>query len=106
VGIEFREDDARVAELLAPLHHDMTATRVRAERAVVRRLDGGCDLPIAAYAEWERDTIWLRARVGAADGAQLLVAEARGVDPEQLGLGVADMLLSQGAKDLIRAVRG
>jgi len=106
VGIEFREDDARVAELLAPLHHDMTATRVRAERAVVRRLDGGCDVPIAAYAEWERDTIWLRARVGAADGAQLLVAEARGVDPEQLGLGVADMLLSQGAKDLIRAVRG
>ena len=80
--------------------------RVQAERAVVRRLDGGCDVPIAAFAEWEQDTLWLRARVGATDGTQLLMAEARGDDPEQLGLGVADMLLSQGAKDLISAVRG
>lgn len=106
VGIEFREDDDRVRDLLAPLHHELTATRVWAERAVVRRLDGGCDVPIAAYAEWEQDTLWLRARVGAPAGAQLLVAEARGVDPEQLGLGVADILLSQGAQDLIRAARG
>ncbi len=106
VGIEFREDDDRVSALLAPLHHDLTAMRVQAERAVVRRLDGGCDVPIAAFAEWEQDTLWLRARVGATDGTQLLMAEARGVDPEQLGLGVADMLLSQGAKDLISAVRG
>jgi len=106
VGIEFREDDDRVRDLLAPLHHELTATRVWAERAVVRRLDGGCDVPIAAYAEWEQDTLWLRARVGAPEGARLLLAEARGVDPEQLGLGVADMLLSQGAQDLIRAARG
>ena len=106
VGIEFREDDERVRDLLAPLHHELTATRVWAERAVVRRLDGGCDVPIAAYAEWEQDTLWLRARVGAPEGARLLLAEARGVDPEQLGLGVADMLLSQGAQDLIRAARG
>ena len=106
VGIEFREDDERVRDLLAPLHHELTATRVWAERAVVRQLDGGCDVPIAAYAEWEQDTLWLRARVGAPEGARLLLAEARGVDPEQLGLGVADMLLSQGAQDLIRAARG
>ena len=106
VGIEFREDDQRVRDLLAPLHHELTATRVWAERAVVRQLDGGCDVPIAAYAEWEQDTLWLRARVGAPEGARLLLAEARGVDPEQLGLGVADMLLSQGAQDLIRAARG
>jgi hydroxymethylbilane synthase len=106
VGIEFRDNDDRIKDLLAPLHHDMTAMRVHAERAVVRRLDGGCDVPIAAYAEWEQDTLWLRARVGSTDGAQLLVAEARGDDPEQLGLGVAQLLLSQGAKDLIQAVRG
>ena len=106
VGIEFRDNDDRIKDLLAPLHHDMTAMRVHAERAVVRRLDGGCDVPIAAYAEWEQDTLWLRARVGSTDGAQLLVAEARGDDPEQLGLGVAELLLSQGAKDLIQAVRG
>ena len=106
VGIEFRETDDRIRELLAPLHHDATATRVVAERAVVRRLDGGCDVPIAAFAEWEGDSLWLRARVGAADGSQLLEAEARGSDAEQLGAGVAEMLLSQGAEGLIRAARG
>ena len=106
VGIEFRETDDRVRELLAPLHHDSTATRVLAERAVVRRLDGGCDVPIAAFAEWEGDTLWMRARVGATDGSTLLEAEARGGDPEELGAGVADMLLSQGAGALVRAARG
>ena len=106
VGIEFRETDDRIRELLASLHHDATATRVVAERAVVRRLDGGCDVPIAAFAEWEGDSLWLRARVGAADGTQLLEAEARGSDAEQLGAGVAEMLLSQGAEGLIRAARG
>ena len=106
VGIEFREADDRVRELLAPLHHYSTATRVLAERAVVRRLDGGCDVPIAAFAEWEGTMLWLRARVGATDGSTLLEAEARGADPEELGAGVADMLLSQGADALVRAARG
>ena len=106
VGIEFREADERVRELLATLHHDSTATRVLAERAVVRRLDGGCDVPIAAFAKWEGDMLWLRARVGATDGSTLLEAEARGADPEELGAGVADMLLSQGADALVRAARG
>ncbi len=105
VGIEFRDGDDRVRELLAPLHHEDTATRVLAERAVVRRLDGGCDVPIAAYAELEGQTLWLRARVGAADGGTLLEAEARGSDPEELGQGVADMLLAQGAEALVRAAR-
>ena len=106
VGIEFREQDDGVRQLLAPLHHQETATRVLAERAVVRRLDGGCDVPIAAFAEREGDGLWLRARVGSADGGGLLVAEAKGGDPELLGEGVADMLLSQGAEELIRSARG
>ena len=106
VGIEFRETDQRVRELLAPLHHQDTATRVLAERAVVRRLDGGCDVPIAAFAEFDGDGLWLRARVGATDGTRLIEAEARGADPDQLGQSVAEMLLSQGAEALIRAARG
>ena len=48
----------------------------------------------------------MRARVGATDGTTLLEAEARGSDPEQLGLDVAESLLSQGAEDLIHAARG
>ena len=106
VGIEFRETDQRIRDLLAPLHHEDTATRVLAERVVVRRLDGGCDVPIAAFAEFEGDGLRLRARVGTTDGTSLLEAEARGADPEQLGHSVAEMLLSQGAGNLIRAARG
>ena len=71
-----------------------------AERAVVRRLDGGCDVPIAAFAQFDGDGLWLRARVGATDGTSLLEAEARGADPEQLGEALRNAV-SQGA-DLLR----
>ena len=105
VGIEYRSNDTRTAELLAPLQHDLTAVCVRAERACVRTLDGGCDVPIASYAVTEADGIWLRARVGSPDGHSLLFAEGRGSDPEVLGADVARQLLAQGADDILAAVR-
>jgi hydroxymethylbilane synthase len=106
VGIEYRSDDARTAELLAPLNHESTARCVIAERAVVRRLDGGCDVPIASFAVEKDGGLWLRARVGATDGSSLLLAEATGADPEGLGELVAEQLLTAGAEDILRAVRG
>jgi len=105
VGIEYRSNDTRTAELLAPLQHDLTAVCVRAERACVRTLDGGCDVPIASYAVTEADGMWLRARVGSPDGHSLLFAEGRGSDPEVLGADVARQLLAQGADDILAAVR-
>jgi hydroxymethylbilane synthase len=106
VGIEYRNDDTRVAALLAPLAHDATAQCVIAERACVRRLDGGCDVPIASYAELRDGQIWLRARVGSVDGQQLLLTESSGKDPEALGIEVAEQLLTLGADALLREVRG
>ena len=105
VGIEYREADTRVAELLSPLAHSETARRVIAERAVVRKLDGGCDVPIASYAVSEGENLWLRARVGSPDGRTVIAVEARGPDPEALGLEVADALLAQGAADVLKAAR-
>ena len=105
VGIEYREADTRVAELLSPLAHSETARRVIAERAVVRKLDGGCDVPIASYAVSEGENLWLRARVGSPDGRTVIAVEARGSDPEVLGLEVADALLAQGAADVLKAAR-
>lgn len=105
VGVEYRDDDTRVAELLAPLNHDRTALCVRAERACVKRLDGGCDVPIASYAELDGDEIWLRARVGASDGGELLLTEHRGADPEAIGIAAAEALLAQGADALLAAAR-
>ena len=58
VGIEYRETDSRVAQLLAPLAHEETSRRVIAERTLVRRLDGGCDVPIASFAVAEGDSLW------------------------------------------------
>jgi hydroxymethylbilane synthase len=106
VGIEYRDDDVRVAQLLAPLAHDATAQCVIAERACVRRLDGGCDVPIASYAELRDGQIWLRARVGSVDGQQLLMTELSGQDPEALGIEAAEQLLALGADALLREVRG
>jgi len=105
VGIEYRETDSRVAELLAPLAHEETSRRVIAERTVVRRLDGGCDVPIARFAVAEGDSLWLRARVGSPDGKTVIVSEARGSEPEALGLEVADALIAKGAADILKAAR-
>lgn len=106
VGIECRQDDARVLALLAPLHHPDTATRVAAERAMNRRLQGGCQVPIAGHALLKGDELWLRGLVGTPDGTCLLVAEqaAPRAQAEELGRQVADELIAQGAHAILQAL--
>jgi hydroxymethylbilane synthase len=106
VSIECREDDARTLTLLAPLHHPDTADCIRAERAMNRRLQGGCQVPIAGHALLEGDDLRLRGLVGTPDGSRVLIAEHRaGRDrAEALGTQVAEDLLAQGAGDILRAL--
>ena len=106
VGIECRQDDARVLALLAPLHHPDTAARVAAERAMNRRLQGGCQVPIAGHALLKGDELWLRGLVGTPDGTCLLVAEqaAPRAQAEELGRQVADELIAQGAHAILQAL--
>ncbi|NND67005.1 MAG: hydroxymethylbilane synthase [Halioglobus sp.] len=109
VGIELRADDTATRGLLAPLHHGATACRVAAERAMNRRLEGGCQVPIASYAELQQDdALWLRGLVGRPDGGEILRAEATGpaANAEQLGVQVAEELLEQGAGAILAAVYG
>jgi hydroxymethylbilane synthase len=108
VGIEIRSDDTRMQTLLAPLHHEPTALCVRAERALNARLEGGCQVPIAAYAELDGDTLWLRGLVGAPDGSAVLRSERRGPAsaPEALGVAAAEELLAQGAGRILEQVYG
>ncbi|ENC7032649.1 hydroxymethylbilane synthase [Vibrio cholerae] len=103
VGIECRVDDQRVRVLLAPLNHADTADRVRCERAMNLTLQGGCQVPIGSYALLEGDHIWLRALVGEPDGSQIVRGEIRGprTQAEQLGITLAEQLLSQGAKEIL-----
>jgi hydroxymethylbilane synthase len=107
VGIELRVGDETIAELIKPLHHLQTARRVTAERALNTRLQGGCEVPIACFAEYqENGDLWLRGLVGRADGSEILRAEATATAEaaEQLGIEVAEDLLQQGAAELLAAV--
>lgn len=108
VGVECRVADAEVQALLAPLHHLETATRVTAERAMNKHLNGGCQVPIACYAVIEGEQVWLRGLVGNPDGSALLHAQARAPrsDVVALGVNVAEALLAQGAADILKAVYG
>lgn len=106
VGVECRTNDARTRALLAPLHHKDTADRVLAERALNRRLEGGCQVPIACYAELQDDNLYLRGLVGDPSGKTVLRAELTGprAKAEQLGVQVAEMLLDQGAGAILAKV--
>lgn len=110
LGIECRLHDPELISLLAPLDDPATATRVRAERAMNTRLEGGCQVPIGGHALFENDgqTLWLRALVGTPDGSRVLRAEGRGSihEPEALGIRVAEELLDQGAGEILAEVYG
>lgn len=129
LAIECRKDDAEVLSLLAPLNDDCARIRLIAERAFNRHLQGGCQVPIAAFAVLQRsntkhvnsninddsgDTLWLRGRVGEEDGSRLLMADKRVVltgtqtekeqQANQLGIEVADRLLTKGAGAILTAI--
>jgi len=108
VGIEVRSSDTQVIKLLQSLHHAPTALRVTAERAMNRRLKGGCEVPIACFAQlFDGDQqLLLRGLVGRPDGSLILRAQATAPasDAEQLGISVAEDLLSQGAAAILAEV--
>jgi hydroxymethylbilane synthase len=110
VGIEFRSGDSDILSLLQVLHHEPTAQRVMAERSLNERLQGGCQVPIACYAQFDEsgENLWLRGLVGKPDGSVLLRADATAPaqDGLQLGITVAENLLSQGAAEILAEVYG
>lgn len=104
LGIECRLADARTRALVAPLAHPETEACVGAERAFNRRLQGGCQVPVAAYAQRVgADGLWLRGLVSSGDGSRVLRGERRGplTAGEALGTGLADELLARGAGELL-----
>jgi hydroxymethylbilane synthase len=110
VGIELRNNDASTLDLLQAVHHEPTAERVAAERAMNRRLQGGCQVPIACFAEHREqgERLWLRGLVGRPDGSQILRAEGEACCDQAVTLGeqVAEQLLSQGAGEILAEVYG
>lgn len=106
VGIETRTDDDATSALMDRLHHQETSYRVMAERALSARLDGGCQVPIAAFSQLEDETLWLRGMVASPDGKEVIAADASATISEAVDLGVqvAEMLLERGAQDILKSL--
>jgi len=106
MGIETRSRDARVHELIAPLNHPETAACVVAERAFLKRLEGGCQVPIAAHGRIEQGRLKLEGLVASVDGARLIRDRMDGSpeENEALGTRLAERLLSAGAGEILKEI--
>jgi len=107
VGIEYRLDDTETRALIDSLHHKDTAVCVEAERAVVTRLEGGCQVPIGCFAEIiGENQIKLRGLVADPNGEAIFRHEVEGSfdDNKNLGVALAEQLLAQGADKILQAL--
>jgi len=108
VGIECRVNDEATKALIAPMMHPLTWQQVSAERAMNRRLEGGCQVPIACYAIHQEGQLWLRGLVGSPDGLKMLSDQISGHpdEAESMGEALAERLLKAGAGEILAAVYG
>jgi hydroxymethylbilane synthase len=111
LAVEIREDDTNVASVVTPLNHVPTTQAVLAERAVLRTLEGGCQVPIGTYGRIEvkgdREMLLLDAIVGSLDGRTIVRGKIHGSvdEPELLGESLARTLLRSGADAILREIR-
>jgi hydroxymethylbilane synthase len=106
LSIECRGDDEELLQLLEKFTSAETRDTVRAERAFLHKMEGGCQVPIAGFAQIdEQNNIVLTALVGSPDGKTIIKEQVKGKNPEEVGMIAAEKLISQGAKDLIDKVK-
>jgi hydroxymethylbilane synthase len=108
LGIEGRQDDLFIHSLLSGLDHAPSKTAILAERALLRRLEGGCQVPIAAHATVVGTGVKLEGLVASVDGKDLIRDTAEGTieDPESIGIQLAERLLARGADRILHAIYG
>jgi hydroxymethylbilane synthase len=106
IGIECREDDARINDLIAVLDDPDTHTCVAAERALNQRLEGGCQVPIAGFAVLDGKQLHLSGLVGRTDGSEILRSAIFGPPHEaaEMGKALAEELLARGADEILEAL--
>ncbi len=108
LALEARADDPATLARLAPLDDAPTRHRVEAERGLLRRLEGGCQVPIAAHATVADGRVQLRALVASLDGTRVIRGErsAPVADARAMGESLAEDLLSRGAAEILRELEG
>jgi len=106
LGIETRRADDRAQEAVAFLHDPITACEAGAERAFLKQIGGGCQLPIAAFAKRKGDALAVEGLVGSPDGRVMIGHKATGPweEAEALGRGLADNILARGGRELLEEV--
>jgi len=104
LAIETRDDGGAAYELVRKLDHPDTRIAVTAERAMLEKLGGGCQVPIGGYAFIEKGVIQMRAIVASPDGKRVVRAELSGVDPMRTGASLGRNLLEKGAEEILRAI--
>jgi hydroxymethylbilane synthase len=106
LGIEINEENKFAEEILAAINHTETEQSVLAERALLKELEGGCQVPIGAYAEVKSNGLFLDALVGSIDGSVTYRQKLRGSknEPVKLGKKLARNLLRAGAKEILTEV--
>lgn len=105
IAIEISSDRQEIQELIKPLNHEETSLAVRAERALMRKLEGGCQVPIGALGIVQEGKVQLKGMVASLDGKQLLRAFTEGQNPEEIGNQAAELLIAQGAKAILDQIR-
>ncbi|QCJ43646.1 hydroxymethylbilane synthase [Bacillus sp. S3] len=107
LSIECREDDKELLELFEKFTCKKTERAVRAERAFLQKMEGGCQVPIAGFARIDDETndVMLNVLVASPEGHDVFKEELRGQNPEELGIQAAELLTEKGAKDLIDRVK-
>ncbi|MBC1958492.1 hydroxymethylbilane synthase [Listeria welshimeri] len=105
LAIECRESDQLIRDMLATIHHEETGICVEAERVFLKKLNGGCEIPIAGFATKIGKQIHFKGLVGNADGSKILESKEIGENPGQIGNKVAEVLLSEGAETIIEELR-
>ncbi len=106
LGIEINADNKMLIDILGSIHDKATYEAVLSERALLRTLEGGCQVPIGAYAEVKPGGLYLDAFVGSLDGTLTFRKKARGTkkEPEKLGKMLAKDLIKAGAKEILDEV--
>ena len=108
LGLEARRYDQRTIDLLSFLNHESTETAVKAERSFLRELGGGCQVPIAGFAQLSADVVHLKGMVAELDGRRIVSDEITGRkdQAEESGIKLARMLIDAGAQEILSRIYG
>jgi len=107
VGVEVRADDAEIRKLVEKIDHFESRCAITAERALLKTLEGGCQIPIGALGDIENGNLHLKGMVASLDGAQLVSSSMTGSTgaARELGVKLAEKLLDLGAGEILSKVR-